>query len=99
MVGPIRGRVLVDTNKCVHCGKCVELCPTQALSLVEGVPKQVGICMACFGCKVVCPSGAITVEIEEQSYIVVEVEIQSKKEVSRLDKFFRSASHHHAETR
>jgi len=95
-VGPVRGVVLIDVNKCVRCGKCVELCPCRALALKNGIVTQIGFCMACFGCQTVCPTQAIKVELDKESYRVVEVEMRTEKHgVRGLERFFRSASHHH----
>ena len=91
MVGPVRGRVEIDHSKCLKCYKCVELCPCNALSVKNGLVKQVGFCMACYGCTVICPSKAISIDIESDSFRVVEI-VRGPK---GLEKFFRSASPHH----
>lgn len=42
------------------CGKCKELCPTQAIQLCEnGVTLDLGRCIGCQLCVEVCPSGCI----------------------------------------
>ena len=51
-------------GRCVKCGKCLEICPPQALSFSgEGKSRQVSIdygkCIRCYCCDEVCPVGAI----------------------------------------
>ncbi len=71
----IRGIVKVDYGRCTRCGLCAELCPVQAIQLVDGLPKpDAEKCIACFGCAVICPEKAIVVEINRASYRVLQVE-------------------------
>ena len=58
--------ILVDKNKCIKCGKCLEVCPFNVLSLKEGFPtedssKTVG-CIGCMHCVAICPVGALMCE-------------------------------------
>ncbi len=51
-------------RNCIRCGKCLEICPAQALSFTgEGKKKRVtidyGKCIRCYCCDEVCPVGAI----------------------------------------
>jgi len=85
VVGPISGVVTVEADRCDGCGKCVELCPCGALELANGLVKQIGYCMACLGCMVICPKKAISVEIDKASYAIVEV----RGEGQGLEKFFQ----------
>lgn len=48
----------VDTDKCTGCGKCVELCPAEAIFPDKG-SVDTGRCIACLGCVNNCPSGAV----------------------------------------
>ena len=45
---------VIIREDCEKCLECVELCPFDALGLVEGKVKQVGPCMLCGGCKGLC---------------------------------------------
>ena len=47
------------TEACIHCGKCVEVCPLQNITLEEGRPKWHGRCTMCMGCYHHCPVNAI----------------------------------------
>ncbi len=53
----------VNSSKCTGCGACVDVCPVQAISLVNGkavVDKET--CIDCAACTSECPSEAITME-------------------------------------
>jgi len=50
----------IDKEKCVGCGKCIEICRFKAISqnfVVDGVS-----CEGCAFCSFVCPAGAINME-------------------------------------
>jgi ferredoxin len=47
------------TEKCISCGKCVEVCPLQNITLEDGHPKWNGHCTMCMGCYHHCPVNAI----------------------------------------
>ncbi|MFX1478223.1 MAG: hydrogenase iron-sulfur subunit, partial [Promethearchaeota archaeon] len=63
----------VNENKCIGCGRCIEICPYNAIELVE-TNKQMGlytsnynkahvikaVCMGCGTCMAECPASAIT---------------------------------------
>ncbi|MGC8817449.1 MAG: P-loop NTPase [Candidatus Hadarchaeum sp.] len=68
----------VDVDKCVSCGKCVEVCPFGAMAMPDGGRAIVVelMCEGCGVCKLVCPTNAIevneadtgTLSIEETKY-------------------------------
>ena len=47
------------TDQCIGCGKCVEVCPLQNVTLEEGHPKWHGHCTMCMACYHHCPVNAI----------------------------------------
>lgn len=48
-----------STDKCIGCGKCVNVCPLQNITLEDGRPKWNGHCTMCMGCYHHCPVNAI----------------------------------------
>lgn len=67
-------RLKIDTEKCIGCGKCVQLCPmkTISLDLEKSLAKPGNQCTMCYRCANRCPTQAITLlgkKVIEQSYI------------------------------
>lgn len=55
--------VQIDQEICVGCGRCVKVCPQQALSLIDGKSHvDVSKCIGCFECITVCPVKAISID-------------------------------------
>ena len=48
-----------STEACIHCGKCVETCPLQNITLEDGRPVWHGNCTICMACYHHCPVNAI----------------------------------------
>ncbi|MGQ9549076.1 MAG: 4Fe-4S dicluster domain-containing protein [Roseiflexus sp.] len=67
----VRGRIIVDTERCKGCGLCVVFCPKGVVQLTASFnaaghhPAQLrdpeGVCTGCTICALVCPEAAITV--------------------------------------
>ncbi len=49
----------VDSSRCVSCGACVRLCPSDIISLQEGEPVWKEGCQECMACIQGCPHQAI----------------------------------------
>ena len=49
----------LSTEECIHCGKCVEVCPLKNVTLEDGRPKWNGNCTMCMSCYHHCPVNAI----------------------------------------
>lgn len=49
----------LSTEACIHCGKCVEVCPLKNITLEEDRPKWNGHCTMCMACYHHCPVNAI----------------------------------------
>lgn len=50
----------IDTQECVGCGKCAELCPMKNLSVKHNLAKAQDRCTMCYRCINICPKQAIT---------------------------------------
>lgn len=54
------GEKYISQNKCIHCGKCVKVCPYHAISMNGKFPEfDEAKCNSCFMCYNLCPSKAI----------------------------------------
>lgn len=52
---------VIDESKCDACGQCVEVCPANALSLVEGkIVRDMKLCTSCSDCLFTCPTEALS---------------------------------------
>lgn len=51
---------LIDEEKCILCGKCVEFCEFNALAKTKKIFIFEKLCHSCGGCEIVCPTGAMT---------------------------------------
>ncbi len=54
----------VDSEKCIGCGECVDVCPVEVYELQDekSVPVNAEECVGCESCIEVCEQDAITVE-------------------------------------
>jgi ferredoxin len=64
-----RGLVSIDLNKCTGCGKCPDICPDDALEMIENKAywkKTIeDPCVLCETCVCECEPQAISVDIYE----------------------------------
>ena len=56
-----KGRVIVDIEKCIDCGACISLCPTDALHMDDRELLEYSLekCIGCLLCIDSCPRYAI----------------------------------------
>lgn len=55
----VNAKGFYSTNKCISCGKCVDLCPLNNIKLIEGKPQWGRDCTHCMACINRCPKEAI----------------------------------------
>ena len=55
---------VVDEEKCIGCGECVDVCPVEVYELQgdKSVPVNAEECVGCESCVEVCEQDAIVVE-------------------------------------
>jgi len=55
-------RILINTEKCILCKNCIEVCGSNTLEIIEKelVQSKPDLCSVCGHCAVVCPTDAIT---------------------------------------
>lgn len=79
----LKSDLIVLSDKCIGCGKCVNECPANVYDLVDGKAKLARRedCLVCLGCIHNCPVGAIQTEKnrEFQQYHFNEYYINKKK--------------------
>lgn len=51
---------LIDEEKCILCGKCVDVCEFNALAKTKKIFLFEKLCHSCGGCELVCPTQALT---------------------------------------
>ena len=53
--------VVINKETCIGCGACIDVCPVEALTMVDGkAVVDEGKCVDCGACVDTCPVGAIT---------------------------------------
>lgn len=55
-----------DTDACVNCGKCAEVCPVKAIG--EDLTVDTSHCIGCGTCAYHCPTGALKLHKKEKTY-------------------------------
>lgn len=55
----VKAEGFYSTDDCISCGKCVNVCPLNNVSLQDGRPKWGNRCTHCMACICMCPKEAI----------------------------------------
>lgn len=58
----------IDSTKCIKCGKCVGICPHDAITVNGNYEIKKERCLGCTQCVKDCPNGAITMKSQLQDY-------------------------------
>ncbi|WP_330597115.1 4Fe-4S dicluster domain-containing protein [Wansuia hejianensis] len=66
----IRKKASIIKNKCVACGTCLDVCPKNAIKIVEGVFAEVDEdkCIGCSICSKECPPSIIEMVAKEEVF-------------------------------
>ncbi|MFX0094534.1 MAG: DUF362 domain-containing protein [Candidatus Hodarchaeota archaeon] len=67
VVEKMPGVTLTVTERCVGCGKCVDVCFVQAIQIINKYAVISELCRGCGRCEKVCPKGAIKLTIDPES--------------------------------
>ncbi|MDD2777365.1 MAG: CoB--CoM heterodisulfide reductase iron-sulfur subunit A family protein [Methanocellales archaeon] len=66
--------VKVDLEACIGCGFCVEMCPYQALDMVDGKLEIIeALCKGCGTCVATCPTGALEQRHYQNNQIISQI--------------------------
>ncbi len=58
---------VIDVEKCIGCGRCIDICPTSLFTLRDGKSTVAGTkCIACGHCESVCPQEAVRVPLLDE---------------------------------
>jgi L-aspartate semialdehyde sulfurtransferase ferredoxin len=57
--------MIVNVEKCMHCGACVGSCPQNAIYLNDVVLEFNADCNRCGRCVKACPVGALKLEVKK----------------------------------
>jgi ferredoxin len=49
---------VLKEESCTLCGECVDVCPTEAISINKSVETKTELCIRCSACIKICPTGA-----------------------------------------
>lgn len=56
----------VDRDRCIGCGACAQICQFNAITMIHGSAMVFPeLCHSCDGCRLVCPTGAISLTQQE----------------------------------
>ena len=88
----ILARATVDENICVGCGRCIDLCPINAIVLAmleEKRKAKIDIyrCIGCYRCIQACPQGAIKITLPTSPWktqLIPQMRIQILKTQAKI---------------
>jgi len=75
---PRKVTTIIDSEKCIGCGLCISVCPSDTISLKDGKAIITGNeSIQCGHCSAICPQGAITVNALDNSLLCTTFEEQT----------------------
>jgi len=61
--------VVVDEDACVGCGECIDACVWNGNEMIDGIARVTDRCLGCGRCVEACPNDAISITLEDSSYV------------------------------
>lgn len=61
-------KAVIDSDKCIKCGSCSEVCPHDAIIITDGYEIKRERCLGCSKCAKKCPVQAISMESQLMNY-------------------------------
>ena len=58
----LRSKLKINDNLCISCNKCVEVCPTDNLEMIDKKIIADNNCTVCYRCVNICPTQAIVAQ-------------------------------------
>lgn len=55
-------KAIVDRDKCTGCGQCADVCPVEAIQVIDEIAVINDDCIECGVCVDTCPFEAITLD-------------------------------------
>jgi UDP-glucose 4-epimerase len=68
IVPPIEGLTIEVTDACTGCGKCIEYCLYDAISIEDGTAVHNEFCRQCGRCSINCPTEAIKFKLDNPNF-------------------------------
>ena len=63
-------KVEVDEDTCVGCEECMQVCVFKGMEMIDGKAHvNQEYCLGCGRCEDTCPNGAISIDIEDSTYV------------------------------
>lgn len=85
----MNGGPVIDENRCNKCGKCIEVCPKDSLTVIDGkITHLVGDCILCSHCYAVCSMDAVSFEetlLKKNKFYTFTVDEHKKHTISAQD--------------
>ncbi len=95
-MNPRNVTIVVDAEKCTGCGICIEVCPSDTLSIIDGIAVITGEnSLSCGHCMAVCPTKAIEVKALDayyKEYYSSVKKAMDEMEHQNIDRLFHGAT-------
>ena len=76
----------VVSGKCIHCGQCIQKCPTMAIWITDPKKTDPSKCILCMRCVAICPQQAR--QLPAQAKEAIEKKLAPVAKLTRENEFF-----------